>query len=426
MVPCYWADPTGCSAVTKALCVILQILPSRTETSFERGSFLIVSRLAHCVVLQRDLRRAGRVAAVLSVVAEVARADGGGDRACDVCSVVCADRLQRRLSGLPRTGRSRVRQIVVIAALVALVAACALMMSRGVWMILVFFTVFQIASLAMMPLAEVAAMQGVRERGLDYGRMRLWGSVAFIAANIGGGLIIAQWGNVTILPILIIGSVLALIAGWYLPARKGAAQAARRFDWQAMRSALGRRGLLLIMLAGGIIQASHAVYYAFSAIHWQAQGIDGRWFGVLWGVGVVAEVVLFAYAGRVLARIGAVAMIGIGAVGGIVRWGLMAADPGFAVLLVLQLLHGLTFGATHLGTVHAIQERVGTDQAASAQALHSALSSGVLMGLTTILAGSLYAALAGVSYLAMMALAAVGLALVMCVVRGGQSEDSQT
>ncbi len=324
------------------------------------------------------------------------------------------------LIGVAADRAQSVRRIVVIAAVVALLSASALMVSRGVWMILVFFTVFQIASLAMMPLAEVAAMQGVREKGLDYGRMRLWGSIAFIAANIGGGLIIAQWGNVTILPILIIGSVLALIAGWYLPARKAIAQPAQRFDWRALRSALGRRGLLLIMIAGGIIQASHAVYYAFSAIHWQAQGIDGRWFGVLWGVGVIAEVVLFAYAGQVLARIGAVAMIGLGAIGGIVRWGLMAVDPGFGVLLVLQLLHGLTFGATHLGTVHAIQERVGADQAASAQALHSALSSGVLMGLTTMLAGSLYAAFAGVSYLAMMVLAAIGLVLVVFVRgRGG-------
>ena len=186
-------------------------------------------------------------------------------------------------------------------------------------------------------------------------------------------------------------------------------------SWRDVKEALGHRGLLLIMLAGGIIQASHAVYYAFSAIHWQAQGIDGRWFGILWGVGVVAEVVLFAYAGRALARVGAVTMIGIGAAGGILRWGLMAIDPSFGVLLGLQLLHGLTFGATHLGTVHAIQERVGADRAASAQALHSALSSGVLMGLTMLLAGSLYGAFQGVSYLGMMVLSVVGLVLTLWV-----------
>jgi PPP family 3-phenylpropionic acid transporter len=307
-----------------------------------------------------------------------------------------------------------VRQIVVIAGAVGLLSSALLMAASGFWVILALFTVFQVSSMAMMPLAEVAAMQGVREKGLDYGRMRLWGSVAFIAANVGGGLLIAAHGNGTIMPILVGGSVLALIAGWFLPDRKAApAQAARRLNWDEISATLAHRGLLLVMLAGGIIQASHAVYYAFSAIHWQSQGIDGRWFGILWGVGVVAEVLLFAYAGRLLARIGAITMIGIGAAGAIVRWGLMAIDPSFGVLLVLQLFHGLTFGATHLGTVHAIQERVGADRAASAQALHSALSSGVLMGVTTMLAGAVYGPLLGGSYLVMMVLAMIGGALVM-------------
>lgn len=312
-----------------------------------------------------------------------------------------------------------VRRIVILLAACGLLSAAVLMVSAGVWMILVFFTLFQISSLALMPLAEVAAMQGVREKGLDYGRMRLWGSISFIAANVGGGLVIATYGKATIMPILVAGSVLALAAGWYLPERQSpvAASGPGRMNWRDVRAALSYRGLLLVMIAGGIIQASHAVYYAFSAIHWQAQGIDGRWFGLLWGVGVVAEIVLFAYAGSALARIGAVAMIALGAVGGIVRWGLMALDPSFVALVLLQLLHGLTFGATHLGTVHAIQERVGADRAASAQALHSALSSGVLMGLTTVAAGSLYENFEGVSYLAMMALSVVGLGLAVWVGR---------
>lgn len=314
-----------------------------------------------------------------------------------------------------------VRRIVILLAGCGLLSAAVLMVSAGVWMILAFFTLFQISSLALMPLAEVAAMQGVREKGLDYGRMRLWGSISFIAANVGGGLVIAEYGKATIMPILVAGSVLALVAGWYLPERQSTAAAPGpgRMKWQDVREALAHRGLLLVMIAGGVIQASHAVYYAFSAIHWQAQGIDGRWFGLLWGVGVIAEIALFAYAGRVLQRIGAVAMIALGAAGGIVRWGLMALDPSFVALVVLQLLHGLTFGATHLGTVHAIQERVGADRAASAQALHSALSSGVLMGLTTVAAGSLYENFAGVSYIAMMGLSIAGLALALGV--GGRS-----
>jgi len=317
--------------------------------------------------------------------------------------------------GLAADQAGSVRRIVVIAGGIGLLSSVLLMLSTGVWLILLVFTVFQVASMAKKPLAEDVAMKDERNKGLDYGRMRHWGSVAFVAANVGGGLIIASAGNEMIVPIIVAGSALTLLAGWILPEQaRNKAPDAGPPKWRDVSTMLTNRGLLLIMLAGGILQASHAVYYAFSAIHWQAQGIDGRWFGILWGIGVVAEVVLFAYAGQVLRRIGAIAMIGIGAIGGVVRWALMALDPSFGALLVLQLLHGLTFGATHLGTVHAIQERVGPERAASAQSLHSALSSGILMGCATVMAGAMYAPLQGTSYLVMALLAAIsGLLLVV-------------
>lgn len=327
--------------------------------------------------------------------------------------------------GLAADRAQSVRSVILIAGCVGLVSSALLMLSSGVWLILALFTIFQVASMAKMPLAEVIAMQAVRERGLDYGRMRLWGSVAFIAANVAGGLIIASYGKALIMPIIVAGSAASLTAAWYLPKQDRGRSASNSLTWKATLSLLSKRGLLLIMLAGGILQASHAVYYAFSAIHWQAQGIDGRWFGVLWGIGVVAEVVLFAYAGAALKRIGAIAMIGIGAIGALVRWLLMAFDPSFGALMCLQLLHGLTFGATHLGTVHAIQERVGPENAASAQSLHSALSSGILMGLATVLAGAIYTDLQGQSYLIMSLLAMVGGAIILFASRHGFRSPSE-
>ncbi len=93
----------------------------------------------------------------------------------------------------------------------------------------------------------------------------------------------------------------------------------------------------------------------------------------------------------------------------------MAADPGIAALVPLQVLHGLSFGATHLGAVHAIQAIAGEKAAASAQTLHSAMSAGVLMALSTLFAGLLYGPLRGQSYLVMgiIALAGASLALII-------------
>ena len=321
------------------------------------------------------------------------------------------------LIGIAADRSGSVKGVVLAAAGLALVSGLALSAGKGLWAILMLFSLFQIASLALMPLAEVVAMREVRQLGLDYGRMRLWGSLAFIAANLGGGLALAGYGAHSILALIIAGSFVTLLAGAGLPGGGARQESGSQVSLKAMMVQIWRPDLLLIIAASGFIQAAHAVYYAFSAIHWQALGLAETVFGVLWGIGVIAEVVLFAYAGQALKRIGALNMIAIGAAASLVRWGAMASDPSFGVLVALQLLHGLTFGATHLGVVHAIQERVRPDQAASAQSLHSALSSGIMMGFAMALAGALYAPLGGLSYLVMVVLAAAGGALVLVAMR---------
>lgn len=319
--------------------------------------------------------------------------------------------------GLAADRGGRIAEVLQISAIAALGAACGLWLVPGFWLILILFAAFQTASTALMPLADVVAMRGVRQHGLDYGTMRLWGSAAFIVANVGGGWVVAVSGSGSVLPLVIAGSMAAVAAAWLLP-RAGAgppAARSRRRSLGLILALLRRRDLILLILAAGSIQASHATYYVFSAIHWEALGIGKGWFGVLWAIGVIAEIVLFAYAAPVVARVGAVAMIFLGGAAAALRWVLMAADPGIAALVPLQVLHGLSFGATHLGAVHAIQAIAGEKAAASAQTLHSAMSAGVLMALSTLFAGLLYEPLRGQSYLVMgiIALAGASLALII-------------
>jgi MFS transporter, PPP family, 3-phenylpropionic acid transporter len=70
----------------------------------------------------------------------------------------------------------------------------ALALSRGFWPILAWTTVFALAWTTILPLSETVAMSGVKAAGLDYGRMRLWGSLSFIAASFLGGWVVARLG----------------------------------------------------------------------------------------------------------------------------------------------------------------------------------------------------------------------------------------
>jgi PPP family 3-phenylpropionic acid transporter len=114
---------------------------------------------------------------------------------------------------------------------------------------------------------------------------------------------------------------------------------------------------------------------------------------------------LFAVSGRLPPFFQPVTLLMIGAAGGALRWTAMALNPPDAALPVLQLLHALSFGATHLGAIGFVARRAPHGQGATAQGYLS-IAQGAAMAGATGLSGWLYGAFGGRAYAA-MALAAV-------------------
>jgi PPP family 3-phenylpropionic acid transporter len=292
----------------------------------------------------------------------------------------------------------------------ALAALLALAHARSYWPLFVLSSLFSLAWTAIVPLAETIAMRGVRA-GMDYGRMRLWGSLSFIVAAVGGGALVSRLGAQWAILLPLAGAILVVAAahlqagsrGLFLPAAAGSVSRA------ALLRLLGSRVFLLLLVASGAVQAAHAVLYTFATLHWRAFGLSAAWAGVLWAVSIAAEVAVFASAGRILRRLRPAQLIVLGAAAAVVRWSAMGLDPPLLALLPLQALHGLTFGATHLGAMQVIARFVGEALTGTAQALHAASTSGVCMAAAMLSAGELYAAYAGRAYWGMAALAGVGL-----------------
>lgn len=262
-----------------------------------------------------------------------------------------------------------------------------------------------------LPLGESIAQAEVRTRDLDYGRIRTWGSVAFVAAAALGGWALERFGPGIIHPLILISLVCVILAAVALPRR--AAPARRRWSWTAVGKLVLRRQFLLFVAAAGLVQASHGVYYAFGTIAWRNLGFGETIIGGLWVLGVGAEILLFWLAGR-LGRFGtAQALLMLGAVGALIRWPLTALADTPWEAAPLQLLHALTFGAAHLGAMRFLRETAPEGMEATAQALYYALVGGVIMGLAMPAAGWLYARFGLDAYHAMGAfgLIAAGLCL---------------
>ena len=313
-----------------------------------------------------------------------------------------------------RLGRRRAVMIALAAS--ACAAYAGLWPITGFGALLALNLIAGMAQSALMPLGDSITLAAVRDDGLDYGRVRVWGSVSFIVAAIGSGAALALGSpgapggpaDDQVLFLVLAASAVLLVACIGIP---GAARSALRVRsrWAALGRLAADRRFWLFVVSAAALQSSHQLYYGFGTLYWRAVGFSDTVIGMLWAEGVVAEIVLFWYSARFVARLGPLGLMALGGVAGIVRWSLMGVMPGLAAAAVLQLLHALTFGASHLGAMHFMAKSVPPGAAASAQSLYAALSAGLGSGLVMLVAGALYAAYGGAAYPFMALLSAAGL-----------------
>lgn len=314
------------------------------------------------------------------------------------------------------------RRFLIVLSWCALGALLALSQSSEFWPILMCIVAFALCWTTIMPLTETVALNGVNVAGLDYGRMRLWGSLSFIAASFGGGWVVSQYGAASAVWLVVGGGVFTTLAAHALarPIGLGRLKAAVSPPRLQLADALGllRSRLFLVFLAGaGAIQAAHAMLYTFGTLHWAGQGLSASWSGSLWAIAVIAEVVVFIFSGALVRRLGAPELIVVAGVAGVGRWLAMGFDPPLVWLVPLQMLHGLTFGAAHVGAIHFMAQAVPESRTGTSQALYASVTGGIAMGGAMLASGPLYATYAGKGYWAMAIIAAFGLGASVALVR---------
>src|SRR6266699_2816039 len=317
--------------------------------------------------------------------------------------IVLAAPMLMRLVSVPLLARladrwSAFRAALIAASVGSVLAYALLSQVAGFVPILLAVALASVATAPALPLTDAYALKGLGLRGRAYGPVRLWGSVAFVAP-------------IHIIWLLV--AALVMVAAVSLALRPlAAAPPPREESGLPGRKLLLSPGFWAITAAASLIQASHAGYYGFSVLDWRAKGLDATSIGGLWGLAVIAEIVLFAVSARLPKRLGPLGLVGLGACGAFVRWGAMSFDPPLALLPLLQLLHAFSFGATHLGSIQLLARIAPDRQSATAQGDFATVLALVMAG-GMALAGVLYADLGGRAYAAMALAAALGGAFVL-------------
>lgn len=259
-----------------------------------------------------------------------------------------------------------------------------------------------------LPAFDVVTLNHLARTGRDYARIRLWGSIGFVLSVGALGPILDRTG-VGPVPWVVVAGMLGMVL---IALRVPDVHDLRPPDasLEGFLARARRPAVVALLVTCFLSQLSFAPFYAFFSIYLEQHAYSHGTIGALWALGVIAEVVVFFYTGRIIRRFGARPVLVATLVCSAVRWAVLALFVDIGPLLVFsQLMHFMSFAVYHAVTVHYIHELFPGRLQGRGQALLAAVSFGMGGALGSLLTGAAWDTLgAQTVYLSATAVAMLG------------------
>lgn len=306
------------------------------------------------------------------------------------------------------------RTMILIMALLAGSVPIGLFFVDEFWGILLVWTLVAVSSGSIPPVVDAATVRMTTRNGSDFGTVRAWGTVGYVAGTALTGMAIVWWGEMAFVPLFVGLSLFRAVIALQLPRFRAPP------TQELVATAIPRAGALgqvmkpwfvLPVIAYALVNATHAVLSTLAALVWHNEGISEGTIGQLIAVGAGAEAVMMFVWRRVGARVTARHMILAAALATIVRWTVMGLNPPIGVLFGLQTLHAVTYALGYFGLVHFIANWTSEEIAAEAQGFAFVLQQA--MSVVTLMAFGWLIAQWGVA--SFFAAAGLGVAALACV-----------
>lgn len=243
-----------------------------------------------------------------------------------------------------------------------------------------------------------------------YARIRLWGSVGFIAAALLAGALVQRLGIGVVPGVLLLLFCALGVNSLLVPEDRCPAGQGQR---QSLGKVMRHPTVAALLLMSFLNQFSHGPYYAFFSIYLAAMGYSREAIGALWDLGVAAEIVIFLLMPRLLPRLGTRRLLLTAMTLASLRWVLIGRFADCLPLLLLaQCLHAFSFGLYHAAAIHLIHHLFIGPHQGRGQALYNSLSFGAGGALGSLAAGYLWSgAGARFTFLLAAVVSAVGVAV---------------
>ena len=325
------------------------------------------------------------------------------------------------------------RKAIALGATLQAIATLGLFAVDTFWGILAVWTTIMVPSSAIVPVTDAATVRLTRRRGSRFGTLRACATVGYLCAVYVTGIAISALGGNAFVPIFVAVTLLKAAAAQFLPQFRTPEERAAHTPSD---NELGVRRLvevmripfLLPLIGFAMIFSTHHILNVFAALLWKSQGISSATIGQLIVIGAVAEAAMMfgwswtRFGGRVKPQ-HCLVLAGVVAA---VRWALMSLAPPVPFLVVLQVLHAITFGLGYLAIVQFIASETHERIAAEAQSFYAIVQS-LMVVITVTSFGWFVDGLGAHAYLAasVFALAGVGLILAGLAARPGGRERTR-
>ncbi|HZP11347.1 MAG TPA: MFS transporter [Nevskiaceae bacterium] len=236
---------------------------------------------------------------------------------------------------------------------------------------------------------EVVTFSHLDRASHRYARLRVWGSVGFVVVVLGLGPVLEQLGILSLPAWIAAMFVFALVIAQRVPEPIGGPR--HLAGDGGLLATVRQRPVIALLVACLLAQFSYGPYYGFFSIYLESHGYRKDAIGLLWSLGVIAEVAMFWFIASVLPQLPLRRLLLWSLAATVARWLLQVAaidHPG--ALAAVQLIHAISFGVYHLAAVNLVQQMFPPALQGRGQAIYVGVSYGIGGALGGWLSGYLW------------------------------------
>jgi PPP family 3-phenylpropionic acid transporter len=245
--------------------------------------------------------------------------------------------------------------------------------TKDFWAMLIITVFYGIFYSPIISFLEAFTMDVLGMEKKRYGRLRAWGTIAFISTVIVLGRIIDLYSIEIILVIIFAVSIAQAVISTRIPD----IQIKKRASFFENVRVLLTPRFIVFLFCAFLMLVSHGTYYGFYSIHLENLGYGNTFIGVSWALASFAEILVMIKSNSIFKRFSLDNVLVFSFMVAALRWfGLFfAVSP--AALLLLQIFHAVTYGTFHVASILYIDSLTPDETKTLGQAVNNATTYGL-------------------------------------------------